>query len=183
LKKFGKTSYIQFGGSNSCNFNLWAMRESKLTGVEIAPYNMANVDAYSGWVCWGFQKYPLSLRQAHFNFWQATLNNSMHRFDPYSTSKNKDFVEFLKNSKPTGFNDAKYELFGKEYLSTNRPTSGIFISVDEKLITKFSDNLVNNPYGHKVLIGFVNRKGSIGAWQIDLPKKTIYLDDEKVFVQ
>jgi hypothetical protein len=161
--------------------------------IQIAPYDMANIDIKSGWVCWGSIKTPRSLRQANFNFWHATLNNSTGRFSPcrsydydnlsYKTI-NETFVDFLKKSRTRYFKNAKSALFGYHNIATKQPTAGVFMSMDTTLVEKFNHSLAKSSYGHKILVGFANRNTLFGAWQIDLPdSRTIYLKDKDLFVQ
>ena len=179
------------------------MKKSKKGYVHGATYCVGNCDSTEagGWVCFGGNGSGRSLRQSNHLYWSSVFNNSPTKYvlsGSNKKEKTESLVEKMKAYKAgdrtrtdtrniTHHNMQSY-IFGKEFMASSKPTMGVMISFDKKLIADNPMGLSANSGAKvggdtvKAVIGLVNYIS--GSWMVDLPNgDTIRLSGDQVVVR
>jgi hypothetical protein len=175
------------------------LKKSKKGYIRAASYNVGNCD--SSWVCFGGNQ-AKSLRHGNHTYWTSVFNNSPGKYTLRgNTSKdvNKSLVKKMQKYKPGDRTNTdtsniefcnKYDyIFGKQYMSSVKKTTGVLISFDPQLIKDNPKGVSSNADRAlagcsivKAVIGLANYVD--GSWLVDLPNgDTIALSGNQVVVQ
>jgi hypothetical protein len=171
--------------------NLETCREGYLRASD---YSVANID--DGYVCWGKNIYPASLRQANTIYWGSILNNSPDKYyiDTYGLSYkqvNEKLIECMHSYKASRFGNQFDFFFGKKFLASSQGAVGVFVSFDKTLVEDNSEEAVSNgrtcSEGYeepiRAIVGLAKRLPGRNIWSVDLKNSQIHLSDDQVRVR